>query len=204
MSLHPKKTDLSFMLVEGSEIMKYFLELAQLRIQVFRDYPYLYDGSIESEKSFIELYGKYSESMVLFALCHGKFVGATTAIPLKFALEEFQIPFIKHSLDLNSYLYLGESVLDKACRGLGCYKVFFDAREKHARDLGLPYACFCAVEREENHPRRPDDYTPLDNQWKKMGYEKLWNLETFLSWKEVGEEEESSNKMIFWVKQLDA
>lgn len=40
----------------GTDLIPYIPELARLRIQVFRDFPYLYDGTLDYEKGPANLY----------------------------------------------------------------------------------------------------------------------------------------------------
>jgi hypothetical protein len=39
--------------VSGKDFEPYLLRLANLRIKIFREYPYLYDGNIEDEKQYL-------------------------------------------------------------------------------------------------------------------------------------------------------
>ncbi|WP_371413269.1 hypothetical protein [Methylophaga sp. SB9B] len=54
----------------------------------------------------------------------------------------------------------------------------------------------------DDHPRRPAGFRPLDNFWRKRGYEKHPELHTTFSWKELDEEHESPKPMTFWMKKL--
>jgi hypothetical protein len=67
---------------------------------------------------------------------------------------------------------------------------------------GMEYSCFCGVQRSQDHPHRPQGYQPLDNFWRKRGYEKHEELNTTFSWKEIDEAEESPKPMTFWMKTL--
>jgi hypothetical protein len=42
--------------ISGAALAVYIPELARLRIQVFRDFPYLYDGDLDYEKISANLY----------------------------------------------------------------------------------------------------------------------------------------------------
>ncbi|WP_394701474.1 GNAT family N-acetyltransferase [uncultured Roseibium sp.] len=82
-------------------------------------------------------------------------------------------PFEEAGLDPAEVFYFAESVLDPDYRGRGIGHRFFDEREAHARSLGCSTAAFCAVIRPDDHPMRPEDYSPLDPFWTKRGYRKL-------------------------------
>ncbi|AFJ01335.1 Histone acetyltransferase HPA2 [Methylophaga frappieri] len=189
--------------LSGEALKDYIPELANLRITVFRDFPYLYDGDTAYEAKYLQTYITCPESVIVLALDAGKVVGASTGIPLKFETEEVKAPFIKAGLDIDSIFYCGESVLLSSYRGQGAGVAFFDHREAHARELGgFQYSCFCGVQRPDDHPRKPAGYKPLDNFWRKRGYEKQSALQTTFSWKEIGESEESPKPMTFWMKTL--
>lgn len=47
----------------GEQAKPFIPELARLRITVFRDYPYLYDGSMGYEKEYLQTYMRSSESI---------------------------------------------------------------------------------------------------------------------------------------------
>lgn len=189
--------------LSGDALKQYIPELASLRIEVFRDFPYLYDGDTEYEARYLQTYIQCPESVIVLAFDGDKVVGASTGIPLKFETEEVKTPFIKAGLNIDEIFYCGESVLISKYRGQGAGVAFFDHREDHARELGgYQYSCFCGVQRPDDHPRRPAGYRPLDNFWRKRGYEKHPELHTTFSWKEIGEADESPKPMTFWMKAL--
>ena len=145
----------------GPAVKPYIGAVAKLRIKVFREFPYLYDGTEAYEETYLQSYAESPESLVVIVFHKEKIIGASTGIPLDQAMEEFQAPFLQHGHDVNRIFYFGESVLLKEFRGLGIGVRFFEARESYASRLGrFSHTAFCAVERPENHPRRPSDYIP--------------------------------------------
>lgn len=178
-------------------------DLAQLRIEVFRAFPYLYDGSIDYEMSYLQTYTACPESIVVLVLDGDRVVGATTGLPLDAETAEFQKPFIEAGYDASRIFYCAESVLLPEYRGKGVYPKFFEEREGHARSMGRFDICaFCCVKRPENHPLRPHDYVPLDRIWSRFGYLKHSELRTSYSWKDIDEAQESDKPMVFWLKSL--
>ncbi len=176
--------------------------LGALRISVFRDYPYLYDGSVDYEREYLKCYLDCPESLVVLVFDGGQAVGATTAMPLAFEGPEFQAPFLKAGMDVAEICYFGESILLREWRGRGIGRTFFQMREAHARALGLRRAAFCAVDRPPEHPLRPADYRPLDGFWTSQGYTKHPELRATFVWKESGEQAESPKTLTFWLKEL--
>ena len=187
----------------GKEIETVVPQLAAVRIEVFRDFPYLYEGSLAYESEYLKTYVN-SDSVFLFVVFDdGKMVGATTCIPLVDETDEVKEPFELSGMNLDEIFYFGESILLKEYRGMGIGNRFFDEREKHATSFGnFRMTCFCAVERATDHPLRPNDYQPLDEFWKKRGYVKSGSLRSKFSWKDIDESEESGKTMIYWSKNI--
>lgn len=185
----------------GPALEQFIPELARLRIEVFCDFPYLYDGDIDYEKKYLQTYINCPESVIVIAFDGAKVVGASTAMPMKYETDELKKPFHEHGYNLDEVFYCSESVLDKNYRGLGIGVRFFEQREAHAEDLGgFKTICFCCVERPADHPRRPADYVPLDQFWNKRGYVKHPELHTTYIWKDLDDVNETPKPMIFWLK----
>ena len=184
----------------GKALIPYLSEIAQLRIEVFREFPYLYDGSEDYEREYLQVYTESERSVAVIALRDGEIIGVSTGLPLIEANEAFQKPFEDAGIDPAAVFYFGESVLKSVERGQGIGHEFFTQRECHAKDLGFWTTAFCAVERADDHPMKPPGYRPHDNFWKKRGYKKFDKLKTELEWKEIGKSQETSNRLIFWLK----
>jgi GNAT superfamily N-acetyltransferase len=193
---------LSYLTKHGAAIKSVFDDLAKSRIAVFRDFPYLYEGSLDYEKDYLKTYAN-SEQAFLFAVYDGeKMVGATTCIPLIDETPEVKAPFENAGFDVNDIFYFGESILLAQYRGLGLGHRFFDEREKHAASFGaFKTTCFCSVER-INHPAQPADYRPNDAFWIKRGYKKTSDLKAIMEWPDIGETVSTPKTMIFWMKEI--
>jgi GNAT superfamily N-acetyltransferase len=187
----------------GPELASHLDALGRLRISVFREFPYLYDGTLEYERAYLRTYLNTPDSLVVLAIDSDAVVGATTCLPLRDEGPEFQEPFLKAGYDIGSICYFGESILLPQYRGRGVGKSFFALREAHARSLpGIRFATFCAVDRPEDHPLRPPGHRPLDSFWARQGYTKHPELQTTFVWKEIGESSESPKSLTFWLKAL--
>lgn len=189
--------------IGGKELARYIDEIARLRIIVFRDYPYLYDGTEAYEKKYLQTYMAAKNAMAVLALADEKVIGISTGVPMAEETVAFKLPFIEHQVNTDSLFYCGESVLLPEYRGRGVYKQFFAERENFARELGgMRQICFCAVIREESHPLRPKNYRALDEIWQHFGYQPQKELIAWFPWKDVDQQTESQHPMMFWLKNL--
>lgn len=186
----------------ATEILPYLTDLARLRVEIFCDYPYLYDGDEADNHRYLESYAKSPDSFVVLAFDEDKVVGAATAIPMNQAAEEVQYPFRSQSFALEKVIYFGEFILQKPYRGQGVGVKFIESLEAVAKARGFSHATLCTVERPLIHPGRPLDYVSLDKFWYKRGYQKRAELFTAFSWKEINEAAASEKPMIFWIKRL--
>lgn len=193
----------NFYRLNGDQARSYIQELAELRLKVFFEFPYLYEGSLDYEKQYLETYFKAKHSFIFLVEDEGKIVGATTSIWAQEEEENFRKPFSSIGLNPEEVFYFGESVLLSEYRGLGIGKMFYDEREKFARSLGfIKYLSFCAVIREEGHPLRPKEYKPLDTFWTALGFIKKQGLTTKYEWIDRNESQASFKDMQFWIKDI--
>lgn len=186
----------------GEEITAALPALAALRIAVFRSYPYLYDGDLDYEESYLRAYAESRGAIMVGAWDGDRLVGAATGAPMEDHAAEFGAPFAAAGYDLAEIFYCGESVLLPQYRGQGVGHAFFEHREAQGRALGRRLSCFCAVVRPDDHPAKPADYSPLDAFWKKRGYAPIPGLIAHFGWKEMGQAEETQKAMQFWIRTL--
>lgn len=188
--------------LHGAEIARHVDALAALRITVFREWPYLYEGSPDYETRYLQTYLNCPRSLAILVWDGADCVGASTVQPLTDAPPDMQKPFITAGMDLSRIDYFGESVLLRAYRGKGLGVKFFELREAHARSLGLSTCAFCAVQRDAADPRKPADDVANDVFWNKRGYRKQADLHTTLNWPDVGETTGSDKPMTFWTRDI--
>lgn len=189
-------------LLRGAQIASRLDALAALRIAVFREWPYLYEGSTAYEKQYLDTYLRSPRSLAILAWDGEACIGASTALPLADAEPAAQAPFRGQGLAVERIAYFGESVILRAYRGRGLGVRFFELREAYARELGLPLCAFCAVERPADHPARPADYAPNDAFWTRRGYVKSPDMRTHFDWPDLGQTQPSRKQMAFWMRTL--
>ncbi|HEX7741057.1 MAG TPA: GNAT family N-acetyltransferase [Sphingobium sp.] len=174
-----------------------------MRITVFRDFPYLYDGKRAFERDFLAAYAQSRGALVVGAFDNDRLIGAALATPMADHPNEFATPFIERGIDIDQVYYFGGIMLLPEWRRRKVGDLFFDRREARARDLGFPIACFSTVVRPPDHPARPDGYAPPDSFWRARNYAPVQGLVAQYRWKETGDADKSDHAMQFWVKHLD-
>lgn len=190
-------------ILDSSTAKKYLEEIAQLRMTVFRDFPYLYDGNIAYERSYLETYFQSPGARVVLCRDGERVVGASTVIPMRDEDENLKAPLRAAGIDPAEVMYFGESVLLSSYRGRGAGKAFFVERLKHAQSTpGIRKAAFCAVQRPANHPLRPQGHQPLDGLWHSFGFHPVPGLTCTMTWKQIDEPHESAKTLQFWLRDL--
>jgi GNAT superfamily N-acetyltransferase len=177
-------------------------DLAHLRIRVFRDWPYLYDGTADYERTYLKAYERALQAIVIGIYDQDELVGASTGAPLAEHADDFFQAFYGTDIKIDKMFYCGESLLLPRYRGQGIGHQFFDQREAFARDLGFEQICFAAVVRPADHPLRPHDYQPLDGFWHKRGYDRLHGAVAHFSWKDIDQAAETEKPLQMWGRDL--
>lgn len=193
---------LSIARLSGEEMRTRLEDLARLRITVFRDWPYLYEGTMEHEREYLPRYAAARTGTLIVAKDGDRIVGASTALGLDEESDYVRKPFEAAGMDLSRIFYFGESVLLSPYRGQGVGVRFFEEREKAARGHGYSQAAFCGVVRPDDHPARPQYYEPLDAFWTKRGYQRRGDLVATFTWQDIGDSRQTEKPMVYWMKSL--
>ena len=189
--------------VTGGALRDALPALARLRIEVFREWPYLYEGTLDDEASYIERFSRLRGGVIVMASDGGEAVGAATAAPMAGQNADVTEPFEARGYHLSTLFYFGESVLKRAYRGRGVGHAFFDQREAVARSTpGVTQATFSGVVRAQDDPRRDLAYRPLDAFWRKRGYAPIEGCVGHYSWTDIGDTQKTAKPMQFWIRTL--
>ncbi|HET6604292.1 MAG TPA: GNAT family N-acetyltransferase [Xanthomonadaceae bacterium] len=188
--------------LSGDAVREHLDEVAALRMAVFREWPYLYDGDRQYEHEYLRAYAGSARSVFVLAVDGQRVVGAATGIPLCDDQPAFSAPFRARGIDPAQVFYFGESVLLPEYRGCGIGHRFFDEREAHASGFGdYRWTAFCAVVRDLGDPRRPPEYRPLDAFWRRRGYAPQEDMTVELDWKEPWHEAPETHTLRVWLRQ---
>jgi len=176
--------------------------VAVLRIAVFRDWPYLYDGTLDYERAYLATYRDNPGALLVGAFDGDRLVGASTSTLMEDHAAEFAAPFAARGMVLETILYGAESVLLPEFRGIGLGHKFIDLREDHARAMGRSHVAFCSVQRPADHPAKPANARTNDAFWRGRGYEPLPGVVAEFAWKDLGDAAETVKPLQFWMRQL--
>jgi GNAT superfamily N-acetyltransferase len=186
----------------GAALAEGLPALAQLRITVFRDWPYLYDGTLAYEQDYLAKFAHARDAVVVAARDGDTIVGVATASPLREHTDKFAPLFADRGFDPNRIFYFGESVLLAAYRGRGIGHAEAQARKCSAGGKPYTHSAFCGVVRPTDHPARPASYVRLDAFWAKRGYVKQAGMLGSYKWQDIGDAAETEKSMQFWMKPL--
>ncbi len=103
--------------LEAAALVAALPDIAALRISVFRDWPYLYDGDHAYEESYLARYAEVREAVVIGAFDGPRLVGASTGMPLVAHADDFAAAFSATDFTLKDVFYCAESVLLPDYRG---------------------------------------------------------------------------------------
>ena len=187
----------------GAAMAEAMAAFQRLHVEVFYDWPYLYQGSISSEP-YISSYLGHPRAALFLASVGGQPIGAATCLPLGDETANVQEPFIERGWDVRRFFYFGEGIVSKPWRGKGLGVRFFQLRESHARAVSTAdYAVFCSVRRPLDHPLRPADPHTNDAFWRRRGYAPLPDVSCVMTWPDRGAAEASPHRLDFWIKSLN-
>lgn len=202
-TLWQSEDGLSLRVFTGEEARAYLEPIAAMRIRFFREFPYLYEGSLDYETAYLETYFQSPNSRILLVFKDGKVVGFSNVIPLNEELPEIKSELLGKGLHKDVYFYIGEVMLDPICRGQGLVRRFFAFHEAYAQQRGCSKLVFMTVQRPEQHPERPMGYEGPDSIWRHFGYAKLPDIFIKMPWSQVDTGQEELNTLDIWLKDLN-
>lgn len=194
-------SNIEISLLSDTQIEHHLDDIARLRINIFKEYPYLYEGNLEYEAQYLKKFIQTPESLIVVLKDNGHIVGAITGLPLQYEDAEIIQPWSAHNHPIDKVYYFSELLIYPEYRGKGLGQKIFDLAEKTVADLHK-YDTFALITviRPDSHPSKPSNYRGLEAFWSNNGYVKDPELICHISWKEIGEEQESDKPLIFWIK----
>jgi GNAT superfamily N-acetyltransferase len=194
---------MTIQVLRGQELLSNIPEFAKLRLTIFREYPYLYEGDPALEKSYLSLFASSSDAFFIVAKIKNQVVGAISGLPLDVAQKEIRDVFHQSAIETGEYYALCEIIVLKEHRnkkiGSVLYKEFENQLLKMKR---YKKVVLWQIVRAQGDLKRPNDYFSLDNFWCKKGFIKHPEFICYIHWKEISDKEESSHRFEFWIKEL--
>jgi hypothetical protein len=111
--------DLRTQTVLGAELEPWLGHVARLRMGVFRDFPYLYEGSLDYEREYLQTYVHCDSALCVLAFDGDQVVGAATGLAMRDEEAAFRQPLVDAGIDVDKVFYCAESVLLPSHRGHG-------------------------------------------------------------------------------------
>ena len=189
-------------LLTGAAIADGLDDMATLRLDIFPEYPYLYQGRREDELKYLGTYAEAPDACVILAYEGDAVIGAVTGMPLIHEDAQMLDAFAATTFPLNEIYYVGELLFRPAYRHCGLGQKLLARLESHIRALGRYSTLTCAtVERPDDHPLRPRDYIPITKFLARTGFVRLPGVTTHFLWRET-DGVERDHPMQFWSKEL--
>ena len=189
-------------LLTGAVIADALDDLATLRLDIFRKYPYLYEGRREDELNYLGTYAEAPDACVILAYDGSAVIGAATGMPLIQEDAQLRDAFAGTALPLDEVYYVGELLFRPPYRNSGLGRKMLDDLESQIRSFGSYRKITCAtVVRPEDHPLSPCDYIPISKFLARTGFVRLTGGTTHFTWRET-EGVKRDHPMQFWVKDL--
>ena len=188
--------------IQGMDARQYLNDIAEMRIVMFKEFPYLYDGSIEDERQYLEGYFKSETSTIILVFDGDEVVAFSSVISLADEMDEIKQPFIDKGLPLDEYAYIGEMMIKPEYRQQGLLYRLKEKQEAIIREHRYQNVIFMTVYRDQDHIARPHNYKDPAIVWRHFGYEILPNMRIEMPWQRVDTGKEEMNYLDVWYKKL--
>jgi GNAT superfamily N-acetyltransferase len=188
-------------LLTGTAIEGALDDLATLRLEIFKEYPYLYQGQRSDELDYLGTYVEAPDASVVLAYDGNTAAGAVTGMPL---VQDARMlaAFTGAAFPLSQVYYIGELLFRPEYRNSGLGQKLLAVLENHIGSLGSYSKLTCAtVERPDDHPIRPHDYIPITRFLARTGFARLSGVTTSFEWLET-DGIKRDHPMQFWIKDL--
>lgn len=186
---------------------KYMDDWIDLSLEGYREYPYLYEGTRESEAEYFAFYSRQPR-LVMVVAKHNvdkRIIGVLAGMPLAEERDNKTKPFANAGENPADYFYIAECVVAAAFRSQGIARTMYELFEQYVHELQPPYRYLtvCGIEREVNPEWYiPEQHNPLYVLAPRYGWERYPTVQSCFYWQDVGSEVETGHTMVFWRKEL--
>lgn len=189
-------------LLHGAAIAPYIDDLARLRLTVFREFPYLYDGNLDYEAEYLATYARSGRSLVVLALDGGQVVGASTGLPLVDETPSFSSPSWPRAATRPRSITSANRCCCRPTVARAWGALFHRARVLRPQAGRVRLLRFL---RGGAPGRAPAPAGRLQAVARFLAQPRLLHepsLRTSYSWRDLDEQEQSAKIMSFWLKAL--
>lgn len=181
-----------------------FQFLAQMRMEEFAKFPYLYHGSLEDEKEYAKEY-QVPGAVIIICSEGEEDIGLISGYPYRYnqgKSDQVEAELVSMGIAMDEIYYVGEVILKEKYRNQGIGKRL----EKMLVDLikkDYQYALVITVERSLDDPDRPEGYHYKNGLREGTGFKRLKN-DIVYCWpvkRKLGVREEE-NVVSVWVKKI--
>jgi GNAT superfamily N-acetyltransferase len=191
--------NVTFEVLKGAQIKSIEESFADLRITIFREYPYLYEGDSSTEKQYFAMFG--DSALCIIAIDGSAIVGIIIGIPLQDAFKRLLEPLTE--APIQKMFYLADLLVLKSYRGQRIGHTLYELFEKEVQKTGqFTTIIIREIFKSHDDPKKPSDYHSLDLFWNKRGFKKMEGFSQQDKWKAIGDEDISLHTMIYQVKTL--
>jgi len=198
---------LKIALYTGTEIIPFIKEVSKLRISIFREFPYLYQGNMDYEIEYMDGYKHDSKSTLVVVRDNNRIIGVSTGIPLNSSstiVQEIKDILIKNNKKIDNIYYFGEVLVLPKYRGKGLVSKMYKLQENFVKQWGYDFVSILTVVRDNKHPLQPEKYQSHDELWKHLNFYRE-GITTNFCWPTIqgdGSVKNMRNLMEFWIKRL--
>ncbi|HEV2601172.1 MAG TPA: hypothetical protein VGT41_02640 [Candidatus Babeliales bacterium] len=201
-----EQADYVFKLLTGQNLQTITSFMAQQRVEAFREYPYLYEGTVAEDTEYVQWLVGLQHSAVAASYLDGEPVGFVSGIAFVDNEQEFKgscALFEENGLDPKDFYYVPEAIVAAAHRNKSLFTRLHSLLEEHVKSLGYKASCL-VLESHEQHPLKPVDYKGPDEAFIKTGYSKTRML-TSCAWPTIQPDGPAKNQvhpLTYWIKNL--
>lgn len=198
--------NISYKVLKGVEVQTILPFIAEQRIKLFAEYPYLYKGTLEEENSYLSWFSNLKNTVVIVVYLESKPIGFITGTSFVDFEEHFNgstVLFKNIQFDPQEFFYCAEVIVLPNYQGNKLSSKLFFLLESHAIQSGFKKLCF-VTETHEEHPLKPIDYISNESIWRHLGYAKT-NIHIHFNWETIqsdGDTHNQEHKLTYWIKDL--
>lgn len=187
----------------GDEARSYALQIATIRLELFRDFPYLYVGTIEDEYEYLSMYfNSRSSHLVLGFNSQNQLICYSSSIAVDDCTDDIKTPSM--SLGYKKILYIGEVMIRPEYRLRGLSRHCMNYHDRKAREGGYDAVMLMSIDRPYDHPYTPAGYRSLDSLWIKYGYQRVTSASIVQSWRQIDTDGSVLHQLGLWIKPISS